>query len=264
MKERDNGDFIGADAATAVPACVARPLFILVQPSEPGNVGGAARAIKTMGFEDLALAAPRLGDVRAHPQALALASGADDVLRAARLGDTLDAVAGDCGLLVALSARVRDFGPPLHGPDWLPALARRAAVQGRRVGFVFGNERAGLDNPTVYRCDALLSLPTSPRYGSLNLAQAVQIVAWEWRRALGGFVLPSGPPREAAATRAEVDDLLQQAQRALLALGYLDPAAPRRLMPRLARLASRSALTRAEVQILRGVCRAVLRREQGD
>ena len=116
----------------------------------------------------------------------------------------------------------------------------------------------------MYGCDALLSLPTSAHYASLNLAQAVQIVAWEWRRALGALTPPAGPPAEAAATRAEVQALLEQVQRALLALGYLDAQAPRRLMPRLARLAARSALTRQEVQILRGVCAAVLRREQGD
>ncbi len=265
MKERSDADFIEAGDAAACPPCIAQPLFVLVQPSRAGNVGAAARAIKTLGFEQLALVAARHRDVRAQPEALAFASGADDVLRAAREGQSLDAVAADCGVLVALSARVRDFGPPLHGPDWLPQLARSAAAQGRRVAFVFGNERAGLDNATVYGCDALLSLPTSPQYGSLNLSQAVQIVAWEWRRALGGFTLPQGPQAEPAATRAEVRELLEQARRALLALGFLDPAAPRRLIPRLERLAARSALSRQEVQILRGICRAVLLRcEQGD
>ena len=264
MKEREDSDFIGAGDGAAWPDAVARPLFVLVHTRQPGNAGAAARAIKTMGFADLALVAPELAELREHEQARAFASGADDVLLAARQGATLDAVAGDCGVLVALSARVRDFGPPLHGPDWLPELARSAAAQGRRVGFVFGSERTGLDNATVYGCDALLSLPTSAQYASLNLAQAVQIVAWEWRRALGGLTPPAGQPAEAAATRAEVQGLLEQVQRALLALGYLDAQAPRRLMPRLARLAARSALTRQEVQILRGVCSAVLRREQGD
>ena len=266
MKEREKADFIGAGDGDgeAWPDAVARPLFVLVQTRQPGNVGAAARAIKTMGFADLALVDPELAQVREHEQAIGFASGADDVLRGARQGATLDEVAGDCGVLVALSSRVRDFGPPLHGPEWLPELARGAAAQGRRVGFVFGSERTGLDNATVYGCDALLNLPTSAQYASLNLAQAVQIVAWEWRRALGGLTLPPGPRAEPAATRAEVQGLLEQVQRALLALGYLDAQAPRRLMPRLARLAARSALTRQEVQILRGVCAAVLRRDQGD
>lgn len=251
VKEREDRDFIGGGQGA---------VFVLVGTSHPGNVGAAARAIKTMGFGDLALVAPRHANVTTHAEAVAFASGADDVLARARVGDSLDAVAGDCGLLVALSSRVRDFGPPLHGPEWLPELARRAQAEGRRVGFVFGSERYGLDNETVYRCDALLSLPTSKDYASLNLAQAVQIVAWEWRRALGSFPLPAGPAPEAAASHAEVQGLLEHAERALLALGYLDPQAPRRLMPRLARLAARAALTRQEVQILRGICQAGLDR----
>ncbi len=236
-------------------------LFVMMGTSHAGNAGAAARAIKTMGFAHLGLVAPRFPDLRSRPEALAMASGADDVLRAARQGDTLAEVAGDCGLLVALSARVRDFGPPLHGPEWLPELARLAQQQRRRVAFVFGSERYGLDNDTVWRCDALLNLPTASDYGSLNLAQAVQIVAWEWRKAVG--VLPHGAPGpapEPAATHAEIEALLEHAQRALLALGYLDPQAPRRLMPRLSRLVGRVALTRQEVQILRGICRAALRR----
>ncbi len=255
MKERESvTDFIEGQAAPA------DALFVMVGTSHAGNVGAAARALKTMGFMHLGLVAPRYADVRSQPEAVAMASGADDVLRDARQGDTLAEVAGDCGLLVALSARVRDFGPPLHGPQWLPELARTAAAQRRRVGFVFGSERYGLDNETVWRCDALLNLPTSPDYGSLNLAQAVQIVAWEWRKAIGAFEHAApGPVAEAAATHAEVEGLLEHVQRTLLALGYLDPQAPRRLMPRLSRLASRAALTRQEVQILRGICHAALR-----
>ena len=259
VKERNIvSDFIqGAGDAADVPA---QALFVLVGTSRAGNVGAAARAIKTMGFRHLGLVAPRFADVREQPEALAMASGADDVLRQARQGDRLDQVAGDCGLLVALSARVRDFGPPLQGPQWLPELARTAAAQGRRVGFVFGSERYGLDNETVWRCDALLNLPTSAEYGSLNLAQAVQIVAWEWRKAVGAFAHAApGPAPEAAATHAEVEGLLDHVQQTLLALGYLDPQAPRRLLPRLSRLASRAALTRQEVQILRGICHAALK-----
>ena len=236
-------------------------LFVLVGASHAGNVGAAARAIKTMGFADLGLVAPRFADVLGQPQAIAMASGAQDLLQRARLGASLDEVAGDCGVLVALSARVRDFGPPLRGPQWLPELARLAAAQQRRVAFVFGSERYGLDNETVWRCDALLNLPTSPDYGSLNLSQAVQIVAWEWRKALGSFGHQgAGPAPEPAATHAEVEAAIEHLQHTLQLLGYLDPRAPRRLLPRLRRLLSRVAPTRQEVQILRGVCDAALRR----
>ncbi len=263
VKERmSKGDSIeqGIVPAGLTPEGHQAPLFVLMHTSHPGNVGAAARAIKTMGFGHLALVAPRHADVREQPDALAFASGAGDVLRAARQADTLTQAAGDCGVLVALSSRVRDFGPPLHGPDWLPELAQQAAEQGRRVGFVFGSERYGLDNDTVYRCNALLSLPAYSQYASLNLAQAVQIVAWEWRRALGAFRLPPGPPPEIAATQAELQGLLDHAEQALIALGYLDPEAPKKLIPRLSRLAARAALTRQEVHILRGICKMGLER----
>lgn len=252
------------EGVTSAQAWLSQALFVMVGTSHAGNVGSAARAIKTMGFSGLGLVAPRFDDVRSRPEAVAMASGAEDVLRGARQGASLAEVAGDCGVLVALSARVRDFGPPLHGPEWLPELARLSLQQGRRVGFVFGSERYGLDNETVWRCDALLNLPTAPDYGSLNLAQAVQIVAWEWRKAAGSFEHAGpGPLAEAAATHAEVEGLLEHVRRTLLALGYLDPQAPRRLMPRLSRLASRAALTRQEVQILRGICHAALRQAGG-
>jgi tRNA/rRNA methyltransferase len=258
-------DFIGGDAPAALRGASnsGQPLFVLVGTSHPGNVGAAARAIKTMGFVHLALVAPRYADVLQHPDAVAFASGADDVLAATAISPDLMTAAGDCGLLVALSSRVRDFGPPLRGPEWLPELARNAAAQGRRVGFVFGSERYGLDNDTVYRCDALLSLPAYSQYASLNLAQAVQIVAWEWRKAIGAFSLPPGPPAEIAATQTEVQGLLDHAERALVALGYLDPAAPKKLLPRLARLATRAHLTQQEVHILRGICKAGLERLGG-
>ena len=258
-------DFIGGGvpATPDASSCGAQPLFVLVNTSHPGNVGAAARAVKTMGFTQLALVAPRYADVLQQPEALAFASGADDVLAATRICPDLMAAAGDCGVLVALSSRVRDFGPPLRSPEWLPELARTAASQGRRVGFVFGSERYGLDNDTVYRCDALLSLPAYSKYASLNLAQAVQIVAWEWRKAIGVFSLPPGPLVEKAATQAEVQGLLDHAERALVALGYLDPHAPKKLLPRLARLATRAQLTQQEVHILRGICKAGLERLGG-
>ena len=259
VKERMAGDSIGRpDNAGAAPG--PQPLFVLMNVSQPGNVGAAARAIKTMGFNSLALVAPRWEDVRERPEAVAFASGAEDVLRAARQAPSLTEAAGDCGVLIALSSRVRDFGPPLRDPSWLPELVAQAVAQGRRVGFVFGSERYGLDNETVYRCDALLSLPTWSGYASLNLAQAVQIVAWEWRKALGGFHLQPGPPAEEPATQAEIDGLLDHAKRALEALGFLDPASPKRLMPRLARMVARASLTRPELHILRGICQSGLDR----
>lgn len=255
--ERDH--FIGA--AQQVPSRAdTDTVFVLVGTSHPGNVGAAARAIKNMGFGTLRLVAPRHAGVLVQPETVAFASGAEDVLRAAQTSDDLPAAVADCGAVVALSARVRDFGPPLHTPDWLPQLAQRTAQQARKVAFVFGSERFGLSNADVYRCDALLSIPANPAYTSLNLAQAVQLVAWEWRKAVGLHSVQPAQAETVAATAGEVDGLLAHVEQALLALEVLDPQAPRKLMPRLQRLASRAELTREEVQILRGVCTAILRK----
>ena len=251
-------DFIEAPPQPGV-AAMDDTVFVLVGTSHPGNVGAAARAIKTMGFSHLRLVAPRLPDVQEHAEAVAFASGADDVLRAAQVHADLASAVADCGWVTALSARVRDFGPPLHTPDWLPELAQGSTQQGRRAAFVFGSERFGLSNADVYRCDALLSIPANPAYTSLNLAQSVQLIAWEWRKAVGLHPLPAPPPA-APATAGEVQGLLAHVAQALVALDVLDLQAPRKLLPRLQRLASRAELTREEVQILRGVCAAILRK----
>ncbi|MGA8009932.1 MAG: RNA methyltransferase [Thiomonas sp.] len=249
------------DGAPAVPLHLPDDtVFVLIGTSHPGNVGAAARAIKNMGFGCLRLVAPRFADVLTQPETVAFASGAEDVLRAAQVHDDFAAAVADCGLVVALSARVRDFGPPLHTPDWLPELAQRSVQQARRVAFVFGSERFGLSNADVYRCDALLSIPANPAYTSLNLAQAVQLIAWEWRKAVGLHAVQPAQAEAVAATVGEVDGMLGHVEQALLALEVLDPNAPRKLLPRLQRLASRAELTREEVQILRGVCTAILRK----
>ncbi len=251
--------FIDAEAAACAPS-LDDTVFVLVGASHPGNVGAAARALKNMGFANLRLVAPRFADVLTQPETLAFASGAEDVLKAAQVHGELNDAVADCGVVVALSARVRDFGPPLRTPEWLPQLARRSAEQGRRVAFVFGSERFGLSNADVYRCDALLSIPANPAYTSLNLAQAVQVIAWEWRKGVGLHAVQPAQTESVAATAGDVQGMLAHVEQALLALEVLDPNAPRKLLPRLQRLASRAELTRDEVQILRGVCTAVLRK----
>ena len=228
--------------------------FVLVGTSHAGNVGAAARAMKVMGFGELVLVAPRWPDVLQRDEALAMASGATDVLEGARvvatLGEALDGITWAC----ATAMTPRDFGPPTHRPrEHFADLAPRR----HRVAFVFGSERYGLGNDDVYACHACLSIPTDPRYGSLNLAQAVQIVAYEWRQALGGFALPAGDPDPRRADAVAVRGLVDHWRGMLERIGFLDPAAPKKLMARLHRLANRSALTDDEVHILRGIARAV-------
>lgn len=228
--------------------------FILVETSHPGNVGATARAMKVMGFDDLVLVAPRDPGVLRDPQALALASGAGDVLDKARVVDRLEDALADLTHLCATVMTPRDFGPPVHAPrDHLPTLVGR----GHRVGFVFGSERFGLGNNEVYRCHAALSIPTPPGYGSLNLSQAVQLIAYDWRCALGAFDVTPRTPAPERADAAAVQGLLDHWREVLVQVGFLDPAVPRKLMPRLTRLANRAELRSEEVHILRGMARAV-------
>lgn len=229
--------------------------FILLNVSHPGNVGAAARAMKVMGFSDLVLVAPRHADVLTQPDALAMASGATDVLERARVAASLvDALEG-MTYACATAMTPRDFGPATYAPREL--LARLAAQHEQRVAFVFGGERFGMSNDDVYRCHACLSIPTHPEYGSLNLAQAVQLIAYDWRQSLGGFSVESRTAPPSAADAAAVQGLLEHWQRALVAIGYLDPAVPKKLMPRLNQLFNRAQLTAQEVHILRGIARAM-------
>src|SRR5262252_5441647 len=165
----------------AAQTAASQTRFVLVNVSHAGNVGAVARAIKVMGFEDLVLVSPRHADVLQQPQARAMASGALDVLDTARVVASLtDALAG-MQVACATAMTPRDFGPPVFAPrERLPDLAR----DGRSVAFVFGGERFGLANDDVYRCHLCLSVPTAKEFGSLNLAQAVQLIAYEWRQAL--------------------------------------------------------------------------------
>lgn len=227
--------------------------FVLVETSHAGNVGAAARALKVMGFDDLVLVNPRRPNVTRKLDAISLASGALDVLERARvvttLAEALDGVTHVC----ATAMTPRDFGPP----TWAPRVHFEAiAAAPPDIAFVFGSERFGLSNDDVYKAHVCISIPSAPAYGSLNLAQAVQVVAYEWRQALGGFDVEA---RTAAPTPADahaVQGLLEHWQRTLVEIGYLDPAAPKKLMPRLNQLLNRAQVTEEEVHILRGIARA--------
>ena len=228
--------------------------FILIATSHPGNVGAAARAMKVMGFSDLVLVAPRFADVLDHAEARAMASGATDVLVGARVVTTLTEALDGVSFACATAMTPRDFGPATRAPRELFA---ELAPSAHRVAFVFGSERFGMSNDDVYRCHVCLSIPTEPDYGSLNLAQAVQLLAYDWRQALGGFpVLPRGVDAKRADLVA-VQGLLEHWQQTLIDIGFLDPKVPRKLMPRLQQLFNRAQLTEEEVHILRGVARAM-------
>lgn len=228
--------------------------FVLMHTSHAGNVGAAARAIKVMGFAELVLVRPRFADVLSREETVAMASGAADILARARIVDSLDEALLGMQHVCATAMTPRDFGPPTFAPRGHFEALRDSA---RSVAFVFGSERFGMSNDEVYRCHACLSIPTDPRYGSLNLAQAVQLIAYEWRQALGGFGVQARTADAQAADDAAVQGALDHWQTVLVALGYLDPQAPKKLMPRLRQLLNRARLTPEEVHILRGIARAV-------
>ncbi len=231
--------------------------FVLLHTSHAGNVGAAARAMKVMGFSDLVLVRPRFADVLSREETVAMASGAVDILVRARIVDSLGEALEGIQWACATAMTPRDFGPPTFTPR---AHFEALAKQPVRVALVFGAERTGMSNDDVYRCNACLSIPTHPDYGSLNLAQAVQLLAYEWRQALGGFPVQPRTVDATLADRTAVDGLLAHWSEVMVEIGFLDPAAPKKLMPRLNQLALRAGLTADEVHILRGLARAVTRR----
>jgi tRNA/rRNA methyltransferase len=243
--------------------------FILIQTSHAGNVGAAARAMKTMGFDDLVLVAPRWANVLRREETIQRASGALDVLEKCRIVETLDEALDGITHLCATAMTPRDFGPPTTTPrEHFAAFAARvtsergdaAAAQQAGIAFLFGSERFGMRNEDVYRCNVCLSIPSNPKFGSLNIGAALQVIAYEWRLALGGFA--DAPPLPGTASMvadaAQVSGMLTHLEQALVALEFLDPAAPKKLMPRLNALFNRAEVTQEEIHILRGIAKSIL------
>jgi tRNA/rRNA methyltransferase len=238
--------------------------FVLVAPSHPGNIGAAARAIKTMGFTGLAVVQPRHPDYREHPEAVALATGAADVLAASASFATLAEALAGVRTAIAMTGYDRQFGPPLAD---LRACAMEAAMRAREAGeevaFVFGTERSGLENEDVERCQMSCAIPADPAFASLNLAQAVQVAAYECQLALRGTaVVQDGQrrfgPEESAAPIEALEGFYAHFEQALVAVGALDPDEPKRLMQRLRRLFNRARPTQTEIDVLRGVTAAII------
>jgi tRNA/rRNA methyltransferase len=229
---------------------LSRIRVVLLRPSHPGNIGAAARAMKTMGLAKLVLVRPRKFP---DPEARAMASGAVDVLGSAQVCADLDAALAGTSFSVAMSARARELSHPPLGARAAAEELVRAALR-NEVAIVFGNETVGLTNKEIMRCSALARIPADPEYASLNLAQAVQVIAYELRMA--ALDPPAVSPRTGQATHEEIEDLLVRLESSLYASGFLDPRNPRKLMDRLRRLFARARLERVEVNILRGMLAA--------
>jgi TrmH family RNA methyltransferase len=227
--------------------------IVLVGTSHPGNIGAVARAMKTMGLQRLVLVAPKVFPAE---EASARAAGAVDVLESARVCAGLDEALAGASFVVGASARLRSLAWPSMAPR--EAAARIVAeTSSGEAAVVFGRENSGLTNEELARCHALLHIPTAPALGSLNLAMAVQVVAYELFLASGAA--PALPPDRAqpAATAEEMEKFYEHLETALIAAKFLDPDNPRHLMRRLRRLFNRAQPDSNEVNILRGILAAL-------
>jgi tRNA (cytidine32/uridine32-2'-O)-methyltransferase len=234
--------------------------IVLVGTTHPGNIGAAARAMRTMGLDRLCLVAPR-----EYPsaEATARAAGADDVLERAQVCATLDEALAGCRFVVGASARLRALPWATVSPrEVAPRLIAESAHG--EVAVVFGRESSGLSNDELASCHALLNIPTDPTFTSLNLGMAVQVVAYELRLA----ALAAGEPGEAPvrldplATVEDLERFYEHLERTLVDAGFLNRANPRHLMLRLRRLFSRALPEEKEVRILRGILSALEPRRQ--
>ncbi|SEM88510.1 RNA methyltransferase [Palleronia pelagia] len=239
------------------------PAMILVRPQMGENIGAAARAMLNFGFTDMRLVAPR--DGWPNPRAEALASGAVAVLEGAKVAPTLPEAAEDCSFTFATTARSRELTKPVFTPEEAVAEARARMAAGERIGFIFGPERAGLENDDVAQANAIVTVPVNPAFASLNLAQCVLLVAYEWRRQAD---LPPPAAERAAeppATALEVERWAEHLNDRLDDAGFFFPPEKAPHMRRsLRNLWSRMPLQKADVQLLHGALRQLVRgRSQG-
>ena len=246
--------------------------IVLVETSHPGNIGASARAMKTMGLNELVLVAPQ--DFPSA-EATARASGADDVLARARIVDSLGDAIADCGFVAGASARPRRLSWPVTDPRRSAAALLDHAPH-TSVAMVFGPEHSGLTNEDLGRCNQVVHIPANPAYSSLNVAMAVQVLCYELRVAgldrrvaggdtpgergkAGAGALPGLEEREAPpATAAELEGFYRHLESALGTAGFLNPKRPRQLKLRLRRIFQRSGLDRNEINILRGALTALV------
>jgi TrmH family RNA methyltransferase len=233
--------------------------IVLIGTSHPGNIGATARAMHNMGLADLAMVAPRCQPLTS--ESISRASGADHIVHAAKVVDTLEEAIADCTLAVGASARSRTLPWPMVTPRALGSrLAAELAGPESRVALVFGREDSGLSNAELQRCHAHVHIPTNPDFSSLNLAAAVQVLAYEcrlaWLDAGSGAGTQDEEPPLPLANHEELERYFAHLERTLIAIGFHDPAMPRQLMARLRRFTLRARPERMELNILRGILSA--------
>ncbi len=238
---------------SSIDSAANRIRIVLVGTQHPGNIGSAARALKTMGLSRLVLVAPeRFPHIEAH----ALAAGADDVLAAAPVFATLAEAVADCRLVLGCTARSRRVALEEHLPRAAAALVMARAGEGAEVALVFGRERTGLTNDELQLCHAAVHIPANPEYSSLNLAAAVQVLAYELRMAMLEAVETRGVTASTAgepASHAQLEGFFAQLADTLDAIDFHKGRAPESAMRKLRRLFLRTALDVREVRLLRGI-----------
>lgn len=249
---------------TPLPSTVPQPTFVLVRPQMGENIGAAARAMLNFGLTGLRLVAPR--DGWPNPSAVAMASGAGRVLDAATLWEDTAGAVADCSFVLATTARPRGLTKPVLSPERAMQIAAERIASGDRVAVLFGPERAGLENDDIARANAILSVPVNPGFASLNLAQCVLLTAYEWRRQSAAVEAETVElARTEWATAQEVDRLAAHYEERLDLAGFFYPPAKAPGMKvNLRNLWSRMPLTRADVQMLHGIMRQMVRWKDRD
>lgn len=243
---------------TSVAGALARIRCVLANTSHPGNIGSAARALRTMGLRRLVLVSPQAFP---HEQATALAAGAAEVLERAQVHASLAPALADCHLVLGATARRRGVELDELDPSAAAQRVLEASLAGQQVALLFGNEQSGLSNEEIQHCHAAITIPTDPEYGSLNLAQAVQVVAWEIREA---WLARAGAPaltasRDLPADAAQLDALFEHLARTLDAIDFHKGRSPEMILQRLRRVFLRAELDQREVRVLHGICADAMR-----
>ncbi|NOQ93974.1 MAG: TrmJ/YjtD family RNA methyltransferase [Methylophaga sp.] len=234
--------------------------FVLVGTTHPGNIGAAARAMKTMGLSNLHLVTPK---IYPSAEATARASGADDVLARAVVHDTLDSAIEGCQQVYGMSARLRHLPVPVVNPREAVTQIQQASDDAQ-IAIIFGREHSGLTNEELDRCQHLVNIPANPDYSSLNLAAAVQVLAYELKMSFDPTIEVGRIGEEREAINAEdLEHLYGHFEESLVTIGFLDPEKPKNLMRRLRRLFNRADLDRNELQILHGILRSAETMREG-
>lgn len=248
-----------------MPSDKAQPAIVLVRPQMGENIGAAARAMWNFGLDRMRIVAPR--DGWPNSRAVAMSSGAGRLLDEAQLYDDLPGALGDCTYVFATTARPREMTKPVFSPERAMQLAAEKLAAGEKVAVLFGPERAGLENDDIARANAIITVPVNPDYASLNLGQCVLLVAYEWMRQTGDVVhLSDAPgPKGEWATGLEIEKLAGHYEQRLDEAGFFfPPEKAEGMQQNLRNLWSRMRLTRADVQMLHGIMRQMVRwKERG-